>query len=86
MVSKWMSIDVEFDQAIELATVNAAKVFGLGVKIGTLRPGSEADIGISELQEGSFDFFDGGKAKRVGRRRLVSTATVCRGELFVNRL
>ena len=29
MVSKWMSIDVEFDQAIDLATVNVAKVFGL---------------------------------------------------------
>jgi dihydroorotase len=86
IVSKWMSIGLELDKAIAMVTINPTKVFNFGVQIGTLRPGSEGDISISELQEGSFDFFDGAKVKRVGRQRLLSTATVCRGELFVNRL
>jgi dihydroorotase len=86
IVSKWMAIGLDLDKAIAMVTINPTKVFNFGIQIGTLRPGSEADIGVCELQEGNFDFFDGGKFKRVGKRRLVSTATVCRGELFVNRL
>jgi dihydroorotase len=85
VVSKWMAMGVELDKAIELVTVNAAKVFDFGVQIGTLRPGSEADIGIFELQEGRFEFFDGSGAKRVGRK-LTNKAAVCRGELYVNQI
>jgi predicted amidohydrolase len=61
-------------------------VFDFGVQIGTLRPGSEADIGIFELQDGRFEFMDGSGAKRVGRQKLTNKAAVCRGELYVNQL
>ena len=85
ILSKWMAIGIEIDKLIELVTVNPTKVFDFGVQIGTLRPGSEADIGIFELQDGRFEFADGSGAKRVGRK-LTNKAAVCRGELYVNQI
>jgi dihydroorotase len=83
-VSKFLALGMDLDKAIECVTVNPAKVFNYGVQIGTLQPGSEADIGIFELREGNFQFRDINGASRVGRHRLVNKAVVCRGEFFVN--
>jgi dihydroorotase len=84
MLSKFLALGMDIDKVIELATLKPASVFNYGIQIGTLRPGSEADIGIFELQEGKFEFFDGIGAKRVGHQKLENKAVVCRGEYFVN--
>ena len=84
MISKFMAIGMDLDKAIELTTIKPAQVFNYGLQLGTLRPGSEADIGIFELQEGKFEFVDSGGEKRTGRQKLVSKAAICRGQLFVN--
>jgi dihydroorotase len=84
-VSKFMALGMSLDMAIERVTVKPAAVFDYGVQIGTLRPGSEADIGIFELQQGTFEFIgDSPSDKRLGRQMLVSKAVVCRGKYFVN--
>ncbi len=84
-VSKFMALGMSLDMAIERVTVKPAAVFDYGVQIGTLKPGSEADIGIFELREGKFDFVgDGPSDKRTGRQMLISKAVVCRGKYFVN--
>jgi dihydroorotase len=85
-VSKFLALGVDLDKAIACATANPAKAFDFGVQLGTLRPGSEADIGIFELQEGKFTFSDHAGGQRIGRQKLVNNATVCRGEVFVNRV
>jgi dihydroorotase len=85
-VSKFMALGMELDKALACVTVNAAKAFDFGVKIGELRPGYEADIGVFELQDGQFIFADHAGGQRTGRQRLVNYATVCRGEVFVNRV
>jgi dihydroorotase len=85
-VSKFLALGMDLDDALERVTVNPAKVFNYGVPLGTLKIGSEADVGIFELQDGKFEFVDGSGAKRVGRQRLVNKATVCRGELYVNQV
>jgi dihydroorotase len=84
MVSKMMAIGVDLDKAVAMVTANPVKMFSFGVNIGTLKPGYEADIGIFELQNGSFDFEDVDGKKRTGRQRLVNKAVVSRGELLVN--
>jgi dihydroorotase len=83
-ISKFMAIGMDLDKAIELTTIKPAQVFNYGLQLGTLRPGSEADIGIFELQEGKFEFVDSGGEKRTGRQKLVNKAAICRGQLFVN--
>jgi dihydroorotase len=86
IVSKFLALGMTLDKAVELTTVRPSQVFDFGVQIGTLKPGSEADIGIFELQEGKFEFLDGIGAKRAGRQKLVNKAAVCRGGLFINQI
>jgi predicted amidohydrolase len=66
--------------------VKPSQVFDFGLQIGTLKPGSEGDIGIFEIEEGKFDLVDGIGVRRTARRKLVNTAAVCRGQLFVNQI
>jgi dihydroorotase len=86
LVSKFLALGMPLEKVIELTTINPSKVFDYGVRVGSLKPGSEADVGIFELQEGKFDFTDGIGAKRTGHQKLVSKAVVCRGGLFVNQI
>jgi dihydroorotase len=79
MISKFLALGMSLDKAVELTTIKPSRVFDFGVPIGTLKPGSEADIGIFEVQDGRFEFSDGVGVKRVGRQKLVSKAAVCRG-------
>jgi dihydroorotase len=83
-VSKFLAMGMELDTAIERVTIRPAGVFDCGETIGTLRPGSEADVSVFELHEGKFEFVDSNQQKRTGRQKLVNTAAVCRGQLFVN--
>jgi len=84
MVSKFKAIGVPLDKAVAMVTANPARVFDYGAQIGTLRPGSEADVSIFELRDGKFDFEDSDDVKRAGQKMLVSKAVVRRGQLFIN--
>jgi dihydroorotase len=84
MASKFMALGMTLDQVVERVTARPAAVYDYGLELGTLRPGSEANIGVFELREGSFEFLDGHGEKRVGRQRLVNKTAVCRGQLWVN--
>ena len=84
MVSKFMAMGIGLDQAIGMVTSNAARVFDYGAQVGTLRPGSEADVSIFELRDGEFEFEDSDGGKRTGRQMLVNKAVVRHGQVFVN--
>jgi len=90
MVSKFMALGLNLDQAIERVTSKPAQVFDYGLPLGSLRPGSVADVSIFEIREGKFEFVDsrgpnsGPIGRRIGNQKLVSHATLCRGELLVN--
>lgn len=83
-ISKFLALGMDFDTAIERVTAKPATVFDYGVPIGTLRPGSAGDVSIFDLHEGTFEFVDSNQQKRRGHQKLVNTAAVCRGELFIN--
>jgi dihydroorotase len=84
MVSKFMAIGVPLEKAVAMVTVNPASVFDFGAQIGTLHPGSEADVSIYELRDGKFEFEDSDGVKRTGQKMLASKAVVRRGQLFIN--
>jgi predicted amidohydrolase len=75
---------MDLDKALERVTAKPAGVFDYGVPVGTLRQGSEADVSVFQLLEGNFELVDSDQQKRMGRQKLVNTATICRGELFIN--
>jgi dihydroorotase len=83
-VSKFMALGVELDKAIAMVTANPSRIFDYGAQIGTLRPGSEADVSIFDLREGKFEFEDSDGGKRAGQRMLVNTAVVRHGQLILN--
>lgn len=84
MVSKFMAIGVDIGKAIAMVTVNAARMFNYGAQIGTLSPGSEADIAIFELRDGKFEFEDSDGGTRTGRQMLVNKSVVRNGQLYIN--
>jgi dihydroorotase len=84
-LNKYLLFGLGVDKVIELATIKPAHVFDFGLELGTLQPGSIADIAIMELREGSFTFMDGGKHVRTGRQALYPAATVRGGQMYVNR-
>jgi dihydroorotase len=83
-VSKFMALGMDLDKAIELVTVKPAGVFDYGSPLGMLRPGTDADIGIFEIQQGTFEFTDSDRQKRIGHQMLINRAVVRRGQFFVN--
>jgi len=51
-------------------------------KIGTLEPGTTADIAILDLEQGSFEYNDGARQMRTLKQRFVATATI-KGGIFL---
>jgi dihydroorotase len=84
MMSKFLALGMNLDEVIERVTIKPAQVFNFGAEVGTLKPGSEADIGIFELRQGTFEFTDGVGGKRLGHQMLVNHAVVRHGRLFAN--
>jgi predicted amidohydrolase len=54
-------------------------MFKFPEKIGSLEPGSVADVTIAEVRTGDFDFYDSRREKRSGHQKFVPTATVKSG-------
>jgi dihydroorotase len=83
-VSKFLMLGMPLDKAIECVTSKPASIFDFGVRIGTLKPGYEADISIFELRDGTFDFVDSDHKPRTGKQMLINKSVVCRGQLIIN--
>lgn len=83
-ISKFLAMGMDLDKAIERVTARPAAAFNFGRQLGSLRPGSDADVAIFELRDGNFEFVDANQQKRSGRQKLINTAVVCRGQLFTN--
>jgi dihydroorotase len=84
-VSKFLLLGLSLDQVIERVTLRPTRMFNFVAELGSLRPGTVADISILEVREGSFLFTDSTGKKRKGKQKLQSAATVRAGKLYVNR-
>jgi dihydroorotase len=83
VVSKFLMLGLPLDRAIACVTSQAARNVSVFKGLGTLAPGSPADVAVMELREGEFEFVDNVDAKRTGRRKLVTTAVVMNGRRVV---
>ncbi len=65
----------------EIAASDAAEVIdGRGKNLGTLRVGAPADVALIELGQGHFEFVDNLNVKRIGSRKLVTSAVIAAGK------
>ena len=78
-MSKFLFLGMSVDQAVAAVTSVPAKIFKFQEKLGTLAPGSDADVTVSELRNVDFDMFDSTREKRVGHQKFVPIATVKAG-------
>ena len=84
-LSKFLTIGMSVDQVIERVTLRPTRMFNFGVELGTLRPGSVADITVLDVREGAFTFTDSTGKKRTGKQKLQSVAAIRAGKTYINR-
>ena len=78
-LSKYLHLGYSLEEVISFATQRPASAIGLSDSLGTLSIGSEADISILELRDGSFELMDAEGAVRTANRMLVPVDTIRAG-------
>lgn len=80
-LSKFLLLGLSLSDVVKRATINPAKVLGIHDRLGSLKPGSIADIAVWKLMQGRFEFVDCYGEKRVGDKLLKPVYVVSNGEL-----
>ncbi len=81
-MSKMLALGMSLDEVIETSTVVPAKALRQEGFIGTLKPGAQADVTISELTTGEFEYLDVLHEKRVGKQRILPETTIHDGVIY----
>ena len=84
-MSQFLHLGLSLEGVIERVTTSPAKMLNYPERVGSLKPGSSADVALLELEEGIFTFGDGTRPEaqtRELRQQFVTVATV-KGGVFV---
>ena len=81
-MSKMLALGLSLDEVIEMSTTTPAKALRQEGIIGTLKPGAMADVTISELAQGEFEFLDVLHEKRVGAARILPEVIIHDGVVY----
>ena len=84
-MSQYLHLGLSLDQVIECVTTTPAAMLNYPEKVGSLEPGSPADVAVLDMEEGRFTFADGRRDDSQTRevsRQFVNVATV-KGGVFV---
>jgi dihydroorotase len=79
-MSKMMYLGMSFDDVLLRTTSAPAKIVNRVPGMGTLAPGSPADVTVLKIEDGSFPLTDSQRNTVTAKHRVVSTVTVCRGK------
>jgi dihydroorotase len=80
-LSKFLNLGLSLPDVIERATSRPAAAMRRP-DLGTLKPGSVADVAIFRLEEGDYVFRDVHMSPRQGDKRLINTLTMIDGEVL----
>ena len=81
-MSEFLHLGMPLEKVIAGVTSTPARMLNYPEKIGTLEPGSTADVAILDLQQGNFDYNDGARTQRTLKQQFVAVATV-KGGIFL---
>jgi dihydroorotase len=79
-MAKFLALGMSLPEVVERTTARPAAVLGLTGEVGTLRPGTYADVALFRLEEGRFPLYDTRQQLREGTRRLRHVLTVLGGQ------
>jgi dihydroorotase len=78
-LSKFLNLGLSLPEVIERATSKAAQAMRRP-DLGSLKPGSLADVALFRIDEGDYTFYDIQMSPRKGTKLLVNTLTMIGGE------
>ncbi len=81
-MAKLMALGFSLNQAVEMATVNAARLLGRSGELGTLRIGGTADISVLRLQDRAWQAVDSQKGMIPAHQAVVPVYTIRGGILY----
>ena len=84
VLSKFLLLGMPLTQVIACATRNAARAIREWNPYGTLRPGAAADIAVLDLAQGSFEFVDNYRNRRMGSQKLTAYAAIASGRVLMS--
>jgi dihydroorotase len=77
-LSKFLNLGLSLAEVLERASSRPAAAMRLP-HLGTLHPGSPADVALFRIDKGDVDFRDSSLVERQGSRRLTNTCTIVAG-------
>ena len=83
-MSKFLHLGLPIESVIEMSTTEPARVLDRAGDLGTLAPGTIADITLLEKHDGEFDFTDSYDQIRTGSEKLTAVGIVRKGQLHLN--
>ncbi len=81
-MSKMMAIGLSLDEVIEMSTIVPARALHQEDRLGTLKPGYVADVVVSEVQQGQFEYLDVLHERRTGHEKIVPETVIYSGKLY----
>jgi len=81
-ISKFLYMGIPLKTALEMCITRPAQFLKLHGEIGVLKVGAQADISVFEIAEGKFKFVDCNEETRIGNKKLIPKAVVCKGKLI----
>jgi dihydroorotase len=84
-MAKFLNLGMPLPEVIRSVTAAPAKALGRAGRLGTLAPGSVADIAVFSVERGEFDFEDSHGEHITGAQRFVPYVTIRAGEVWWRR-
>lgn len=81
-MSKLLTLGLSLNEVVEMSTLTPAKAIRQEKDLGTLKPGSVADMVVSRIETGKFIFIDVLHEKRVGEKLIVPEVVILNGTIY----
>ncbi len=81
VMSKFLALGVPFEDIIRRTTLNPARMIQRPA-LGTLKPGSPADIAVLEIQKGNFAYLGSFGGKITGTQKIQAVLTMVNGKIL----
>jgi dihydroorotase len=80
-MTKMLVLGMPLEKVIELTTVTPARAIGKTQEMGSLKPGSPADVAVFDLVQGSFSLVDSQGDTRKSTQKLVPVLALRQGRI-----
>jgi dihydroorotase len=81
-MSEFLHLGMPLEKVIAGVTATPAKAMNCPDKVGTLAPGTTADVAVLELQQGNFEYNDQTRQNRTLKQQFAAVATI-KGGIFL---